>query len=472
MRPCPRVHASFVVLVLALFAVALLAGREVATLLSTSCASLVLAHQVLGRRVHERAWAAVLVGMAVLTIDAANSVVAVVVQGRPEATGLIASSAMPLGYLALLVGAIMLVSPPGRRDLGAVLDATLVTVTGTILLWSVLLGPHLADIGATPGQSLQPLVIVVLLGAISGALLRTWLVGHRPGALGYVLLGVLAAYLGNVVKVLTWTPTDMRSSWWIVFFWVVGYAAVATGSLHPSAEIIAAPPVDDRLTSSRIVWLGVALLVAPTTAALQDLGGEPIDGTHLVATTIVVVPLVLARVALLARLHACAEERLRHLAQYDELTGVANRRAGTARLQEALTRVTGGRSPGVAVAFADIDGFKSINDDLGHPAGDRVLAELATRLTERLRASDAVARFGGDEFVIVCEGDPDSAEARVRDVLAAALADPIDVGSQQLTCRASVGTSVVRPGDATTVDEVLSAADTQMYRHKARYARG
>ncbi len=470
-RATALAHVVFVVLTGIAAVVVATAGREVGTLAATVMTTVVVGGQIAGRRLRERAWRPVLAGVVILTAAAANAVVQVTVGGQQDVTGPLGTAGPPLGYLALLIGATLLISSRDRRNTGAVLDAALVAVTCTVVLWSGLLRPHLTAIGAGTGRTWAAALIALVLGGILGALARTWMSGRRHGALGYMLVAIAATYAGNMTKIATWTSSESRSAWWIGFFWAVAYAALAAAAVHPSANTVTAPAASDRLTPRRIAWLGVALLVGPMVACLEDVTDRPVDGVLLAATTLVVVPLVLARVSLLARLHVAAEDRLRHLAQHDELTGVANRRAAETRLRLALDRVAEGRSSGAVVAFADLDDFKSINDRLGHQVGDRVLAELAARLRAHLRGEDTVARFGGDEFVMICEGDPARLEERVRDLVTAALADPVDVDGVRLPCRASVGTVVVRSGERVSADEVLSTADARMYQQKGRTTR-
>jgi diguanylate cyclase (GGDEF)-like protein/PAS domain S-box-containing protein len=158
-----------------------------------------------------------------------------------------------------------------------------------------------------------------------------------------------------------------------------------------------------------------------------------------------------------------AEAALAHQATHDALTGLPNRLLLRDRLSQALSRLGRAQEP-VSVLFLDLDGFKEINDERGHGAGDKVLAEVARRLLLAVRPTDTVARFGGDEFVVVCEG-LDTHEARE---LATRL---VEVISQNLTLSGtavhvavSIGVAVVhRPS---TVDEALHRADAAMYRAK------
>jgi diguanylate cyclase (GGDEF)-like protein/PAS domain S-box-containing protein len=159
-----------------------------------------------------------------------------------------------------------------------------------------------------------------------------------------------------------------------------------------------------------------------------------------------------------------AESQLAHRATHDPLTDLPNRALLEDRLEQACARLR--RDEGwVTVLFVDLDGFKEINDDLGHDAGDEVLREVARRLRSVLRPADTVARLGGDEFVAVCEGlesvDTENVRARITDSLAA----PIPAGGVSLEVRASTGvvsTSERRANPA----ELLTRADQDMYRQK------
>jgi diguanylate cyclase (GGDEF)-like protein len=166
-------------------------------------------------------------------------------------------------------------------------------------------------------------------------------------------------------------------------------------------------------------------------------------------------------------------ELLTHRALHDDLTGLPNRNLFRDRLAMALARMTRTRSP-IAVFFLDLDGFKSINDSLGHEAGDRVLVEVANRLRGCVRPSDTVARFAGDEFTIVCESIASEEEARqVARRLASELAAPVQLAEREVAVSASIGITLV--GDPAAAPEaLLREADAAMYRAKeagpSRYA--
>ncbi|GAC1533068.1 MAG: hypothetical protein NVS2B6_20890 [Thermoleophilaceae bacterium] len=153
------------------------------------------------------------------------------------------------------------------------------------------------------------------------------------------------------------------------------------------------------------------------------------------------------------------ERQLRHQAFHDALTGIANRALFEDRVQHSLDRARRG-SAAPTVLFVDIDDFKTINDSLGHAAGDRLLVEIGNRLSETLRDDDTAARLGGDEFAILLEdrcGEDPSADLIER--LTAAVAVPILIGGEAVTARFSIG---VAQATATTLaaSDLLRDADT------------
>jgi diguanylate cyclase (GGDEF)-like protein/PAS domain S-box-containing protein len=163
-----------------------------------------------------------------------------------------------------------------------------------------------------------------------------------------------------------------------------------------------------------------------------------------------------------------SEAELARRATHDALTGLPNRALLLDRLEVALAH-SGRRPTSVAVVFCDVDGFKRINDGLGHGAGDLVLVEVAARLLGAVRTGDTVARFGGDEFVVLCddvtEGDLDAITARMVE----ALDPPIDVGAEEVAVGLSVGTAMSAGTESAT--DLLQLADAAMYATKARARR-
>ncbi|MGD9509822.1 MAG: EAL domain-containing protein, partial [Geminicoccaceae bacterium] len=161
-----------------------------------------------------------------------------------------------------------------------------------------------------------------------------------------------------------------------------------------------------------------------------------------------------------------ALERARYLAHHDALTGLANRVLLQERLEEIAAR-SQRRAIAAAVLCLDLDGFKAINDTMGHAAGDRLLVECGERLRQCVRASDTVARQGGDEFAILQSdvGRPAEIESLCRRVVDA-VAMPFDLGGQPAQVTVSIGIAVM-PEDGHDADHLLQRADMALYRAKS-----
>src|SRR5581483_2761380 len=161
-----------------------------------------------------------------------------------------------------------------------------------------------------------------------------------------------------------------------------------------------------------------------------------------------------------------AQLQLAHQAVHDALTGLPNRVLVAERLDQALAR-SARTGCEVAVLFIDLDRFKLINDSRGHAAGDELLVAVADRLRRVVRASDVVARFGGDEFVVVCEDQTAGFEASlVADRIIEALHEPVVIDGQEIFLSASIGIAVADGSGGS--DSLLRDADAAMYRAKEK----
>jgi diguanylate cyclase (GGDEF)-like protein/PAS domain S-box-containing protein len=158
------------------------------------------------------------------------------------------------------------------------------------------------------------------------------------------------------------------------------------------------------------------------------------------------------------------EEELTHQAYHDGLTGLANRALFRDRLDQALARSA--RSGEVlALLLVDLDGFKQVNDSLGHDAGDELLRQVAERFAETVRPSDTVARFGGDEFGLLLDGAGESRARAVARRLLERLSEPMRVAGRELALGGSIGI-VAHVGGAGDSDELIRNADVAMYAAK------
>jgi diguanylate cyclase (GGDEF)-like protein len=171
--------------------------------------------------------------------------------------------------------------------------------------------------------------------------------------------------------------------------------------------------------------------------------------------------------AMLRSLHE-QEEQLRNAALHDHLTGLPNRALLANRLSQAGHRALRQPDHRFAVLLLDLDGFKAVNDTLGHAAGDQLLIHVAERLTAVLRPSDTAARLGGDEFVVLLDGAvlPDGPEI-VADRIRAAVNEPLLIDGQQIQVSTSIGVAFSTEGSFDP-DELLREADAAMYQAKMR----
>lgn len=156
-------------------------------------------------------------------------------------------------------------------------------------------------------------------------------------------------------------------------------------------------------------------------------------------------------------------QELERRATHDPLTGLANRDLLFERMEHLLRPP---RRSGMVVVFIDLDRFKAVNDRLGHRAGDQLLVQVADRLRAVVRASDVVARIGGDEFVVVGEADGPEHARRLGQRVVRAVRGSVALLGEQVDVAASVGVTFVATGDGRSADEVLALADARMYEAK------
>lgn len=231
----------------------------------------------------------------------------------------------------------------------------------------------------------------------------------------------------------------------------------AEGSL--AAVIAAAAVADAELAAQAMVDTLAAVSAAACT--VREAAAKAARAVEIAVT---------AKAAVFATATAAATEarrteaRLIHEVLHDGLTGLPNKRLLVDRLTLALARSKRAGTQ-VAVLFLDLDGFKEVNDTLGHAAGDQLLIGVAERLQECLRDTDTCARVGGDEFVVVCEDLSNASDGRLMAArIETALGEGVPVGDQTVHVRATAGLAMSAP--ASLPAELLHEADTAMYRAK------
>lgn len=162
-----------------------------------------------------------------------------------------------------------------------------------------------------------------------------------------------------------------------------------------------------------------------------------------------------------------AERKLRFHATHDALTGLPNRMYFTLQLADRIRSAIASENYDYAILFLDLDGFKWVNDSLGHNAGDRLLIEISRRLESQLHGLCTIARYGGDEFTLLPQGSCDEVQAsKLARVVLRVFEQPFDVGGQRVFSKASIGVVVGRD-EYLTPDQLIRDADTAMYRAKA-----
>ena len=201
----------------------------------------------------------------------------------------------------------------------------------------------------------------------------------------------------------------------------------------------------------------------PGSVMLQRI--SPVMGCALLLM-LVIVGLLLLRVRRGTLQLEASEGQAKHVAVHDPLTGLANRARFEQVLAHELAQVRGGRGS-LALLYLDLDGFKEVNDTFGHPAGDELIRGVAARLVDNVRATDLVARMGGDEFIVLqCDiGSPAAAEILCMRLIEA-ICVPFEIGGSQMRVGVSIGIAM-GPIDADEPTELARKADIALYEAKA-----
>jgi len=210
----------------------------------------------------------------------------------------------------------------------------------------------------------------------------------------------------------------------------------------------------------------VTAIAAALTAISVDLAARPANFASVALWNGGAGLAIFLGVALLVRRLRVERDALRTAATYDALTGLPNRALLHDRLEQALLAAAREKFS-VGVLVFDLDGFKRVNDTMGHHAGDELLRSIASRVRDSIRASDTCARLGGDEFAVLLPRTTEGGAARVAVVVGRACAQPFVIGDVSLTVAASIGTAVF-PDDGDAGEALFRVADARMYEAKGR----
>ncbi|MFC3383491.1 GGDEF domain-containing protein [Couchioplanes azureus] len=406
-----------------------------------------------------------------------------------------------VGYVAsvlfLLVGIAVLV--PGRlRRVLTGLDGALIASSLLYVSWALVLGPIVREGAGSPLEwsllLLYPVADVATVGIALMVLARAGTAQRGPlltvvlGALGLAIADSVFAYLAHQDQYQAGGLADLG---WVVGFVLVGYGiwwkGPETGCAGPAEE--AAEPAGARLRvggeqAERFSLLRLVLpytplavgMVTTLVLTLRDWTLDPVLYLMAMGVVVLVVARQLAAIRdnlkLNRRLGSTVaqlrerERQLEYLAFHDPLTGLANRALFHQQASHALARQDR-RGTAVAVLYIDLDGFKAVNDRLGHAAGDALLLLVAERLRGCVRSTDVLARLGGDEFAVIMEPIRDEREASiVADRVVRVVADPFHLDNGVARVTASVGIAIRAVGDGDG-DALLRRADAAMYAAKA-----
>jgi diguanylate cyclase (GGDEF)-like protein len=367
-----------------------------------------------------------------------------------------------------LVGILAFTRLPGSRTerIKLWLDAGVVAAGSAMVLWFLVISPALAGAATATWRELTPSIVrplldaallfgvgVVLLQGAEAAVARPPLT-TLVAAIMLILIGdTRRAYVVNHGGSL-WPSPDQTTFWAAgLFMLMLAPYLQIWRARHPAPTVVTGstgPPRWPYLTAIP----GYLLLMF--TVGVE----HPYPASGLIAGAFLVSTLVFGRQMVAAREN-------RRMAVTDQLTGLANRVQMYEALPRALARARRNQTL-VAVLVIDLNGFKQINDEFGHRAGDQLLVGFARLLRGCVLGSDLVVRLGGDEFAVVLsnlthEGHAEPVVQRIR----TAMAEPIPVSTTVIQPSASIGVAFARPGDV-SIDDLLHRADVAMYEVKKR----
>ena len=379
-------------------------------------------------------------------------------------------------YPLLIAGVIGMIKARGIpatfiRDAG--LDVTVVAAAAAVVASSLLITPVLDEGGPPLGiivGSLYPLGDVAIF-ALAVTLMLT--PGSRGVASLFLVLNLglslpldlLQAVLPEIAPHLDGARFDGAQ--------LVVNALLGAAAIHPSRHGLTRR-ADSRglhfMNRWRVVLLGASLFSVSIVSAIPT--SSPVDRVPALAASALVSVAVMIRFYRVVREREEAEVAQRYQADHDQLTGVANRFLLMSRLS-AMLQSEAEAGGGLMLASVDLDGFKTVNDSWGHAAGDEVIRTVARRLSELVRATDTVARVGGDEFVVLCNGASPSRADELGQRICEVVGQAIDIGTAEVAVGASVGVVTAEATLLTSnreglllLEELLRRADSAMYEAK------
>jgi diguanylate cyclase (GGDEF)-like protein len=394
--------------------------------------------------------------------------------GIVEHDSVVAQLVTITGYTGLLAGIVaVLENGDGEPDRSTLLEALIIATAAALVVWFAVVAVARADGGGASASDIlgalgYPAIDVAMFVIAGRALLRY---RHIGAPLWLLLPALFASAATDIAGLIAFATGTISPAWIATGGSLVGNAFVAAAAMHPglAQPLLADPRRGRHHLRIRVALVGAATLIAPLMLLLYDViasgAAGRLDVPSIGLAAIVIAALVIGDLYLLLsgldrslRTRSALEAELQHQAHSDSLTELPNRAAFVVRLKEQLAR-----DPfHVALLFCDLDDFKTVNDTLGHAAGDVLLVEVGRRLSASVRPFDVAARLGGDEFGVLLNGiarreDADRVATRVLE----AFAVPFDVDCHRFSVRISIG--IAFGVDASDPSGLMRDADIAMY---------
>lgn len=370
------------------------------------------------------------------------------------------------GYLGIGLAAVLWLRPRQiRADFDLLLDSVLIGLGALLASWTFLISPILrteTDAAHLVTASMYPVLDALLLALVAHSIATST---RRETSLRLLHVGLAAVLLGDLGYSLATAGTLVMSREVLLVPLLIAYVTVGIAALHPTMGALGAPrPIHPHHSRQRASFITVALVAASLVPVVGSRLGT-VD--RVVVSTLFALLLtgVLVRSERAIVRSARSERRAQYQADHDLLTGLLNRSA----LLRVLNRDQSLWSEhALCVLFIDLDGFKMVNDSYGHTVGDELIAKAASRIRRTVRRDDVVARYGGDEFVILAVVDRQEA-AGLAERLLGAFMRPFELSSGEVPITASVGLACSSPrNSATIIHELIRDADAAMYQAKQR----
>ncbi|MFC4066534.1 putative bifunctional diguanylate cyclase/phosphodiesterase [Actinoplanes subglobosus] len=366
-----------------------------------------------------------------------------------------------LGSYPPLIAGLFLLQRHRGRDLAGLIDAAMVATGLGLVLWVFVLHPVASGDSASMVEravsTAYPSLDALLLAMVARLLIDRRVRTPSTDLLGMAAVLLLCADVAFSVASLYFDYDGRAIDWG----WLLSNVLWAAAALHPSMATVtpAAPQTSGRVSRGRLIMLGGSSVLAPGMLFIPSVGADPVDRIVIGAGAVVLFVLGVTRMAgVTAKVRRQAVE-LERLASQDDLTGLHNRRHFYRALGDALA---GGRPQ---VVLMGLNRLRTINDELGHLAGDDVIVQVAARAGALAGPDVLVARLSGDEFAVLLRDAPESEADAVAARLAGAVHDPIDTkdGYEVLV---GAGVGVADGVDAADPAEVLRRAGVAMWAAK------